>query len=149
MPSGAPMRCQEREWTGEPSECQSADAGAVRSCILNPRHLLVIHHTLPPPSQEFESTALTGSHSLAHIGESFSSSFPLPPYPACWWCIPAAFPWGKVRVEGWRAHSVTARERGEGTASRLKYLDRCSSSAMAPPPQLASQVWRITHMLLD
>lgn len=78
MPLGAPKRCQEREWTGKPSECQSADAGVVLSCILNPRHLLVIHHTLPPQSQEFESTALTGSRSLAHIGESFSSSSPFP-----------------------------------------------------------------------
>lgn len=78
MPSGAPKRCQEREWTGEPGECQSADAGAVCSCILNPRHLLVRHDTLPPQSQEFESTALTGSRSLAHMGESFSSSSPFP-----------------------------------------------------------------------
>lgn len=41
------------EWTGELSDCQSADAVAVCSCILNPHHLLVVHHTLHSQSQEF------------------------------------------------------------------------------------------------
>lgn len=78
MPSVDPKSCQKRERGGQLSECQSADAGVVRSCILNPRHLLVTHHALRPRSQEFESTVLTGSHSLAHTGESFSCSFPFP-----------------------------------------------------------------------
>lgn len=42
-----------REQTGKLSECQSADAEAVRSCILNPRHLLGVHHTMHSWSWEF------------------------------------------------------------------------------------------------
>lgn len=111
--------------------------GAVRSCILNPRHLLVIHHTLHPRSQEFESTALTGSHSVAHIGESFSSSSPF----SCMLMMhPCSIPMRKTKSGGGKARSMKARR----PRCPITYLHRRSSSGGAaithlPPPPPASR----------
>ena len=116
-----------RERTGKLSECQSADAGAVSSCILNPHHLLVVHHTLHSWVPGIlincaDRKPLSGQRRwiIQLLSPSLLSSSPAGGWgerDACWCCISAAsrkFPRGRSgkRVEG-KQRNMAMRQREE------------------------------------